>query len=61
MGDGVHNFVDGVLIAAAFYTDVHLGVVTALAVAPGGATVYLGSANGGVFRSVNSGTLAWSR
>lgn len=32
-GDGVHNFVDGVLIAAAFYTDTHLGVVTALAVA----------------------------
>ena len=32
-GDGVHNFVDGVLIAAAFMTDVHLGVVTALAVA----------------------------
>lgn len=33
IGDGVHNFVDGVLIAAAFYTDLHLGVVTALAVA----------------------------
>src|SRR4030067_553767 len=32
-GDGVHNYVDGVLIAAAFLTDVHLGVVTALAVA----------------------------
>jgi zinc and cadmium transporter len=32
-GDGVHNFVDGVLIAAAFLTDMHLGVVTALAVA----------------------------
>ena len=32
-GDGVHNFVEGVLIAAAFLTDVHLGVVTALAVA----------------------------
>ena len=32
-GDGVHNFVDGVLIAAAFLTDVHLGVVTAVAVA----------------------------
>lgn len=31
------------------------GRVTALAVAPGGATVYLGSANGGVFKSVNSG------
>ena len=32
VGDSVHNFVDGVLIAAAFLTDVHLGVVTALAV-----------------------------
>lgn len=33
IGDSVHNFVDGVLIAAAFLTDVHLGIVTALAVA----------------------------
>ncbi len=33
VGDGLHNFVDGVLIAAAFLTDFHLGVVTALAVA----------------------------
>ncbi|QSA96094.1 ZIP family metal transporter [Methylococcus sp. EFPC2] len=33
VGDGIHNFVDGVLIAAAFLTDIHLGVVTALAVA----------------------------
>ncbi len=33
VGDAVHNFVDGVLIAAAFLTDVHLGIVTALAVA----------------------------
>jgi zinc and cadmium transporter len=33
VGDGIHNFVDGVLIAAAFLTDVHLGVVTSLAVA----------------------------
>lgn len=32
-GDGVHNFVDGVLIAAAFITDTHLGIVTSLAVA----------------------------
>jgi zinc and cadmium transporter len=32
-GDAVHNFVDGVLIAAAFLTDPHLGIVTALAVA----------------------------
>lgn len=33
IGDGLHNFVDGILIAAAFMTDFHLGVVTALAVA----------------------------
>jgi len=33
LGDGLHNFVDGVLIAAAFMTDIHLGVVTSLAVA----------------------------
>ncbi|MFA5628112.1 MAG: ZIP family metal transporter [Thiohalomonadaceae bacterium] len=33
VGDGFHNFVDGVLIAAAFLTDMHLGIVTALAVA----------------------------
>jgi len=32
MGDGFHNALDGVLIAAAFMTDVHLGIVTALAV-----------------------------
>ena len=32
IGDGFHNVLDGVLIAAAFMTDVHLGVVTALAV-----------------------------
>jgi len=32
IGDGIHNLVDGVLIAAAFLTDVHLGIVTALAV-----------------------------
>lgn len=31
-GDGFHNLLDGVLIAAAFMTDTHLGVVTALAV-----------------------------
>ncbi|MES1195969.1 MAG: ZIP family metal transporter [Steroidobacter sp.] len=31
-GDGLHNMLDGVLIAAAFMTDVHLGVVTSLAV-----------------------------
>jgi zinc and cadmium transporter len=33
IGDGMHNLVDGVLIAAAFMTDVHLGIVTSLAVA----------------------------
>jgi len=33
IGDGLHNFVDGVLIAAAFMVDTHLGIVTALAVA----------------------------
>lgn len=33
LGDALHNFVDGVLIAAAFLTSVELGVVTALAVA----------------------------
>lgn len=32
IGDAVHNLVDGVLIAAAFMTDVDLGIVTALAV-----------------------------
>jgi zinc and cadmium transporter len=32
IGDGFHNILDGVLIAAAFMTDVHLGVVTAAAV-----------------------------
>ncbi len=33
VGDTVHNFVDGILIAAAFLTDTHLGIVTAIAVA----------------------------
>lgn len=32
IGDTFHNVLDGVLIAAAFMTDVHLGIVTALAV-----------------------------
>lgn len=31
-GDGFHNLLDGVLIAAAFMTDIHLGIVTSLAV-----------------------------
>ncbi len=33
IGDGMHNLVDGVLIGAAFLTDIHLGVVTSIAVA----------------------------
>jgi zinc and cadmium transporter len=33
LGDSIHNFVDGVLIAAAFLMDVQLGIVTSLAVA----------------------------
>ena len=32
VGDTFHNFVDGVIIAAAFLTDMHLGIVTALAI-----------------------------
>jgi zinc and cadmium transporter len=32
VGDSLHNVLDGVLIAAAFLTDVHLGIVTALAI-----------------------------
>jgi len=33
IGDGMHNLVDGVLIGAAFLTDIHLGIVTSIAVA----------------------------
>ena len=33
VGDAIHNLVDGVLIAAAFLTDFHLGIITTLAVA----------------------------
>lgn len=33
IGDAIHNLVDGVLIGAAFLTDIHLGIVTAVAVA----------------------------
>ncbi|MCK5548714.1 MAG: ZIP family metal transporter [Thermoplasmata archaeon] len=33
LGDGVHNFIDGLIIAAGFLTNFHLGVVTTLAVA----------------------------
>jgi len=32
VGDSIHNFCDGIIIAAAFLADVQLGVVTALAV-----------------------------
>ena len=33
VGDGIHNCVDGVLIAAAFLTDIQLGVLTSIAIA----------------------------
>ncbi len=33
IGDSIHNFVDGILIAAAFLTDIKLGIATSLAVA----------------------------
>ena len=32
VGDTFHNFIDGIIIAAAFLTDVHLGIVTSLAI-----------------------------
>lgn len=32
VGDTFHNFIDGIIIAAAFLTDIHLGIVTALAI-----------------------------
>jgi len=32
LGDSIHNFCDGIIIAAAFLTDTTLGVVTALAI-----------------------------
>ncbi|MFW5439834.1 MAG: ZIP family metal transporter, partial [Methylophilaceae bacterium] len=32
VGDTIHNFVDGILIAAAFMVDIQLGLVTALAI-----------------------------
>lgn len=32
MGDSIHNFCDGIIIAAAFLTDVRLGAVTSLAI-----------------------------
>lgn len=33
IGDGIHNFVDGVLVAGAFAVDVRLGLITAFSVA----------------------------
>src|SRR3989344_2808705 len=33
VGDGVHNFIDGAIIAAAYLSDVSLGVVTTIAIA----------------------------
>jgi zinc and cadmium transporter len=32
VGDGIHNFVDGVLIAAAFMVDIQVGIFTAVAI-----------------------------
>ncbi len=32
IGDGVHNFTDGLIIAASFVTDIKLGIITTLAV-----------------------------
>ncbi|NKI92841.1 ZIP family metal transporter [Rhizobacter sp. SG703] len=32
LGDSIHNFCDGIIIAAAFLTDTHLGMFTALAI-----------------------------
>ena len=32
LGDSIHNFCDGIIIAAAFLTDVHLGLVAAVAI-----------------------------
>ena len=32
VGDGIHNLVDGVLIAAAFLTDIRLGIATTIAI-----------------------------
>lgn len=33
MGDSIHNLIDGLIIAAAFVTDIKIGIATALAVA----------------------------
>ncbi len=33
LGDGVHNFMDGVIIAAAYLTNMHVGIITTIAIA----------------------------
>jgi zinc and cadmium transporter len=33
VGDGIHNFIDGFAIAASYLTNVHLGIVTTMAIA----------------------------
>lgn len=33
IGDGIHNFIDGLIVAAAFLVDINLGLVTVLAIA----------------------------
>ncbi len=33
IGDGVHNFIDGVILAASYVTNIHLGIVTTIAIA----------------------------
>jgi len=30
IGDGIHNFIDGLVIAAAFLTDINLGIITSI-------------------------------
>ena len=32
VGDSLHNFTDGILIAAAFLADVHIGIMTSIAI-----------------------------
>lgn len=32
LGDGIHNFVDGLVLAASFLTDIRLGIVTTVAI-----------------------------